>query len=70
MDLELFHLFGEKITKNYVDEYDREYTATKDCKGRNTLYKKSCYGGNYATVAKGLKNIKEYVKTNELKEVV
>ena len=69
MDFELLHLFGEEIQKNYVDEYDRIFITTKDFKGRHTLYQKSCYGGNYATVTKGQKNIKEYVKTNELREV-
>lgn len=63
---ELTHLFGEDIVAEYVDEYDRFYTLTKDFKNRYTLYKKSIYGNSYSNAAKNKKQIKEYIDINKL----
>lgn len=62
-------LFGELVQKEFIDEYDRKYFLTK---GFNFyyLYQKSTYNNLYATVATGIKAIKEYIKSMNLQEVI
>lgn len=61
-------LFGELVQKEYLDECGKKYFLTK---GFNYyyLYQKSIYNDSYATVATGMKAIKEYIKSMNLQGV-
>lgn len=63
---DMTHLFGEDIVAEYVDEYERSYTLTKDKNNRYTLYKKEIYSNSYSNATKGKKQIAEYINTNKL----
>lgn len=64
-------IFGSEIILEILkDKYSREYYYTKDERTkREYLYKKGVYEYQFASVEKGRKNIKNYIKTNELKKV-
>ena len=63
---DMTHLFGEDILAEYVGEYDRSYTLTKDKKNKYFLYKKSIYGNDYSSAAKSKRQIQEYININKL----
>lgn len=60
----------ELILELLKDEYNREYYYTKDERTkREYLYKRSVYGYQFASVAKGKNNIESYIKINKLERV-
>lgn len=60
----------EVILEILKDEYSRQYYHTKDeITKREYLYKKSIYGEQFSGVEKGNKNIKSYIKNNNLENV-
>ena len=63
------YYLGEEVLHKYIDEYRNIYFMTKGL-NRYYLYKKAVYGDYYAEVADGKNKILNYIKNNNLKEVI
>ena len=63
------YLYGERIVKEYEDEYDNYYILTTNESGRIYYLYKQQVVNNYTVVAKYTKNITKYIEENNLKEV-